>query len=30
MRPGREVLSQPPTEPEPALAPVDDIERQKP
>jgi prolipoprotein diacylglyceryl transferase len=30
MRPGREVLSQPPSEPEPALAPVDDIERQKP
>ncbi|MET0915531.1 MAG: prolipoprotein diacylglyceryl transferase [Jiangellaceae bacterium] len=30
MRPGREVLSQPPPEPEPALAPVDDIEHQKP
>jgi prolipoprotein diacylglyceryl transferase len=30
MRPGREVLSQPPPEPEPALAPADDIEHQKP
>ena len=30
MRPGREVLSQPPPEPEPALAPADDVERQKP
>ena len=30
MRPGREVLSQPPPEPEPALAPVDDIEHQQP
>jgi phosphatidylglycerol---prolipoprotein diacylglyceryl transferase len=30
MRPGREVLSQPPPEPERALAPADDIEHQKP
>jgi len=30
MRPGREVLSQPPPEPEPALAPADDIEHQQP
>ena len=30
MRPGREVLGQPPPEPEPALAPADDIEHQKP
>jgi prolipoprotein diacylglyceryl transferase len=30
MRPGREVLSQPPPEPEPALAPVDDIEHRQP
>ena len=30
MRPGREVLSRPPPEPEPALTPVDDIEHQQP
>ena len=30
MRPGREVLSQPPPEPEPALARADDIEHQQP
>lgn len=30
MRPGREVLGQPPPEPEPALAPADEIEHQQP